>query len=85
MTVPPDMDREVNVTFDLATLLLFQEAVGFAGFHDPILDHLTDRQQKAVWEGSDILQQALWSLGIEDWDEAQALAQQTWDSRHTSE
>ena len=85
MKTPPDLDRQVNVTFDLATLLLFHDVVGFAGFHDPILDHLTDHQQKALWEGSDILQRVLWAMGIEDWDEALTLAKQTWDSRHTSE
>ncbi len=85
MKKTPDMDRQVNVTFDLATLILFQNVVSFAGFHDPILDHLTDQQMKALWEGSDILKRVLWTMGIEDWDEAEALAQQTWDSRHTSE
>jgi hypothetical protein len=82
MSTQPDMDRQVTVTFDLASLMMFHEVVGFAGFHDPILDHLTDRQQRALWHGSDAMKEVLWTMGIKDWDEAESLAQQAWDKRH---
>lgn len=75
------MDRQVSVTFDLATLLLFDEVTGFAGFHDPILDHLTERQQQALWAGQGKLAEALRAAGVQDWDAALAAAETIWDQR----
>lgn len=77
----PDIDRTVTVTFDLATLLLFSEVTGFAGFHDPILEHLSERQQQALWTGNEILNRALRAENLPDWDAAEAAAAETWDMR----
>ena len=82
MTASADLNRQVTLTLDLATFLLLQDAIGYIGFHDPILEQLTDRQQQAIWAGSDAMLAALSAEALGDLNALTAAAEVEWDRRH---